>query len=86
MTFKVIQGHGQGEEMTSVPYQDYFILHSALKWKIRETVLTTVWALIKYGPLADKVNPCRSFYLNRLHVLDMGLCMCFDGCVLCKNG
>ena len=24
MTFKVIQGQGQGEEMTSVPYQDYF--------------------------------------------------------------
>jgi len=31
MTFKVIQGHGQGEEMTSVPYRDYFcqiIAHS----------------------------------------------------------
>ena len=24
MTFKVIQGQGQGEEMTSVPYWDYF--------------------------------------------------------------
>ena len=24
MTFKVIQGQGQGEEMTSVPYRDYF--------------------------------------------------------------
>jgi len=26
MTFKVIRGQGQGEEMTSVPYRDYFIL------------------------------------------------------------
>ena len=26
MTFKVIRGQGQGEEMTSVPYQDYFYL------------------------------------------------------------
>ena len=24
MTFKVIRGQGQGEEMTSVPYRDYF--------------------------------------------------------------
>jgi len=24
MTFKVIRGHGQGQEMTSVPCQDYF--------------------------------------------------------------
>ena len=24
MTFKVIRGQGQGQEMTSVPYQDYF--------------------------------------------------------------
>jgi len=24
MTFEVILGHGQGEEMTSVPYRDYF--------------------------------------------------------------
>jgi len=24
MTFKVIRGQGQGEEMTSVPYWDYF--------------------------------------------------------------
>jgi len=24
MTFEVIQGQGQGEEMTSVPYRDYF--------------------------------------------------------------
>jgi len=26
MTFKVIRGQGQGEEMTSVPYRDYFFL------------------------------------------------------------
>jgi len=26
MTFKVIRGQGQGEKMTSVPYQDYFYL------------------------------------------------------------
>ena len=25
MTFKVIRGQGQGEEMTSVPYRDYFL-------------------------------------------------------------
>jgi len=25
MTFKVIRGQGQGQEMTSVPYRDYFI-------------------------------------------------------------
>jgi len=25
MTFKVIRGQGQGEEMTSVPYWDYFL-------------------------------------------------------------
>ena len=25
MSFKVIQGQGQGQEMTSVPYRDYFI-------------------------------------------------------------
>jgi len=25
MTFKVIQGQGQGQEMTSVLFQDYFI-------------------------------------------------------------
>jgi len=25
MTFKVFQGQGQGEEMTSVPYRDYFL-------------------------------------------------------------
>jgi len=24
MTFKVIRGQGQGQEMTSVPYRDYF--------------------------------------------------------------
>jgi len=24
MTFKVIRGQGQGEEMTSVPFRDYF--------------------------------------------------------------
>jgi len=27
MTFKVIRGQGQGEEMTSVPYRDYFYHH-----------------------------------------------------------
>ena len=26
MTFKVIRGEGQGEEMTSVPFRDYFLL------------------------------------------------------------
>ena len=26
MTFKVIRGQGQGQEMTSVPYQDYFFV------------------------------------------------------------
>jgi len=26
MTFKVIRGQGQGEEMTSVPYWDFFDL------------------------------------------------------------
>jgi len=26
MTFKVIRGQGQAEEMTSVPYRDYFLL------------------------------------------------------------
>jgi len=25
MTFKVSQGQAQGEEMTSVPYRDYFL-------------------------------------------------------------
>ena len=25
MTFKVIRGQGQAEEMTSVPYRDYFL-------------------------------------------------------------
>jgi len=25
MTFKVIRGLGQGQEMTSVPYRDYFL-------------------------------------------------------------
>jgi len=25
MTFEVIRGQGQGEEMTSVPYRDYFL-------------------------------------------------------------
>jgi len=25
MTFKVIRGQGQGQEMTSVPYRDYFL-------------------------------------------------------------
>jgi len=25
MTFKVIQGQGQGQEMTSVPFRDYFM-------------------------------------------------------------
>jgi len=28
MTFKVIWGQGQGEEMTSVPYRDYFFSFS----------------------------------------------------------
>jgi len=27
MTFKVIRGQGQGQEMTSVPYWDYFLEH-----------------------------------------------------------
>jgi len=33
MTFKVIQGQGQGEEMTSVPYRDYFyrVMHYSAK-------------------------------------------------------
>jgi len=26
MIFKVTRGHGQGQEMTSVPFRDYFIL------------------------------------------------------------
>ena len=26
ITFKVIRGQGQGEEMTSVPYRDYFFV------------------------------------------------------------
>jgi len=26
MTFKVIRGHGQGQEITSVPYRDYFLI------------------------------------------------------------
>jgi len=26
MTFKVIRGQGQAEEMTSVPYRDYFFV------------------------------------------------------------
>ena len=30
MTFKVIQGQDQGEEMTSVPYWDYFYKPDAL--------------------------------------------------------
>ena len=29
-TFKVIRGQGQGEEMTSVPYRDYFLVLSAV--------------------------------------------------------
>jgi len=28
MTFKVIRGQGQGEEMTSDPYRDYFLAFS----------------------------------------------------------
>jgi len=27
MTFKVIRGQGQAEEMTSVPYRDYFSVY-----------------------------------------------------------
>jgi len=27
MTFKVIRGQGQGKEMTSVPYRDYFLVY-----------------------------------------------------------
>jgi len=27
MTFKVIRGQGPGQEMTSVPYRDYFLIH-----------------------------------------------------------
>jgi len=27
MTFKVIRGQGQAEEMTSVPYRDYFLVY-----------------------------------------------------------
>jgi len=30
MTFKVIRGQGQGQEMTSVPYRDYFKFYFAL--------------------------------------------------------
>ena len=48
MTFKVIQGQGQGEEVTSVPYRDYFLfnkliiqLRHAMK-RDRQTVMLIV--------------------------------------------
>jgi len=32
MTFKVIRGQDQGQEMTSVPFPDYF-----LKWHVKKS-------------------------------------------------
>jgi len=31
MTFKVIRGQGQAEEMTSVPYRDYFFKMAGIR-------------------------------------------------------
>jgi len=36
ITFKVIRGQGQGEEMTSVPCRDYFI-HDVNRWMLGST-------------------------------------------------
>jgi len=49
MTFKVIPGQGQGEEMTSFPYRDYFLgdllrddLISPVKMSVHEYVRLSV--------------------------------------------
>jgi len=38
MTFKVIRGQGQGEEMTSVPYRDYFLSDLTLLFGDRKDI------------------------------------------------
>jgi len=76
MTFKVIQGQDQGQEMTSIPYLDYFLLiksditHCVPKihleecwmWMIANCLLPTALAReIMQSPLSVRPFPLLSF-------------------------
>jgi len=54
-TFKVIRGQGQGQEMTSVPYRDYFLcmllvaVAQSFLVALRYFVVTSCFHIIGYG-------------------------------------
>jgi len=54
MTFEVIRGQGQGEEMTSVPYRDYFF------WVIRSTLAAADGSTTSTGALTAAITPLQS--------------------------
>jgi len=66
MTFKVIWGQGQGEEMTSVPYQDYFVItlfNTESKDMFRTKIMQIVSGILKISTVKHSCHvfrpPCR---------------------------
>ena len=57
MTFKVIWDQGQGQEMTSVPYRDYFLQWAP--WQGQEVTFSyqTLWGLETHSRVRSRAAP-----------------------------